>query len=272
MSSTESPASQGMSPSHAGQPLIVLTGVGVQFNRVPILRDIELVIRPGETVAVIGESGCGKTVFLKLLIGLLQPSTGQVLIDGRSLATLSEGDLIRERLRFGFLFQGAALFDSLSVFDNVAFGLRAQERFPEPEIRERVRQRLQEVGLPPSVEAKMPAELSGGMKKRVGLARALALDPEVMLYDEPTTGLDPVMSGVIDDLVLQTRRQRPLTSLIVTHDMSTVLKVADRVIMFYPLVRLPPGERQILFDGTVAALFESTDARVQQFVKGRGLP
>src|SRR5262249_48890591 len=152
-----------------------------------------------------------------------------------------------QRLRFGFLFQGAALFDSLTVFENVAFGLREMRRFSEAEIRERVQQRLQEVGLPAGVEVKKPAELSGGMKKRVGLARALALDPEVMLYDEPTTGLDPIMSDVINSLILQTRQRRPVTSLVITHDLKTVFKVADRVVMLYPLARLQPDEGQLLF-------------------------
>src|SRR5205823_3661724 len=134
--------------------------------------------------------------------------------------------------------QGAALFDSLTVFENVAFGLREQGRYDSSEIRDKVRQRLQEVGLPFDVQSKKPAELSGGMKKRVGLARALAIDPEVMLYDEPTTGLDPIMSDVINELILQTRRQHPVTSIVVTHDMRTVQKVADRVVMLHPLARL----------------------------------
>jgi phospholipid/cholesterol/gamma-HCH transport system ATP-binding protein len=172
-------------------------------------------------------------------------------------------------LRFGFLFQGAALFDSMSVFDNVAFGLREQGKLSGDQIRDRVRQRLTEVGLPAGVESKWPAELSGGMKKRVGLARALALDPEVMLYDEPTTGLDPIMSDVINELILQTRQRRPVTSIVVTHDMKTVLKVADRVVMLFPLSRLRPGEGQILFEGTPDELLHAADERVIQFVEGQ---
>jgi phospholipid/cholesterol/gamma-HCH transport system ATP-binding protein len=217
---------------------------------------------------VIGESGCGKTVLLKLIIGLLRPTVGRVIFDNKHLEQLSERELTQQRLRFGFLFQGAALFDSLSVYDNVAFGLRAQGRVPETEIREIVRQRLQEVGLPLAVASKKPAELSGGMKKRVGLARALALDPEVMLYDEPTTGLDPIMTDVINELILQTRRQRPVTSIVVTHEMKTVHKVADRVVMLYPLSRLKPAEHQVLFDGTPEQLQQSDDPRVRQFIEG----
>jgi phospholipid/cholesterol/gamma-HCH transport system ATP-binding protein len=216
---------------------------------------------------VIGESGCGKTVLLKLLIGLLRPTVGRVLFDGKVLVDLPERELTRQRLRFGFLFQGAALFDSLSVHDNVAFGLRAQGR-PAAEIDEVVRQRLLEVGLPPDSAGKKPAELSGGMKKRVGLARALALDPEVMLYDEPTTGLDPIMTDVINELILQTRRRRPMTCVVVTHEMRTVQKCADRVVMLYPLARLRHGENQVLFDGTPADLLACTDPRVRQFVEG----
>jgi phospholipid/cholesterol/gamma-HCH transport system ATP-binding protein len=242
--------------------------VAVRFGAQRVLQGITLGVHRGETLAIIGESGCGKTVLLKLIIGLLRPTAGQVLFDGQDLARMGERELSRQRLRFGFLFQGAALFDSLSVYDNVAFGLRALGRRKEDEIREVVRQRLVEVGLPPAVVTKKPAELSGGMKKRVGLARALALDPEVMLYDEPTTGLDPIMTAVINDLILQTRRQRPVTSLVVTHEMRTVQKVAERVVMLYPLSRLEPGEPQIIFDGTPAELERSTDPRVQQFVTG----
>jgi phospholipid/cholesterol/gamma-HCH transport system ATP-binding protein len=250
------------------QPLIVFEQVGMQFGPQAVLRDINVQVRRGETLVVVGESGCGKTVLLKLVIALLRPTAGRVLFDGKVLADLRERDLTGQRLRFGFLFQGAALFDSLSVYDNVAFGLRAKGGHPEPEVREVVRQRLQEVGLPANAEAKKPAELSGGMKKRVGLARALALNPEVMLYDEPTTGLDPIMSDVINELILQARRSRPVTSVVVTHDMKTVTKVADRVLMFYPLSRLRPGEPQVIFNGTPDELARCPDPRVRQFVEG----
>jgi phospholipid/cholesterol/gamma-HCH transport system ATP-binding protein len=255
--------------SSTPQPgLIALHQVSVQFGAQRVLHAIDLEVRRGQTLVVIGESGCGKTVLLKLVIGLLRPTVGRVTFDGKVLTDLPEQELIRQRLRFGFLFQGAALFDSLSVFDNVAFGPRTQGRAPEAELRERVRQRLQEVGLPPAVMEKKPAELSGGMKKRVGLARALALDPEVMLYDEPTTGLDPIMTDVINELIVQTRRRRPVTSLVVTHDMKTVHKVADRIVMLYPLSRLLPGENQVLFDGTPDELRQCPDPRVRQFVEG----
>jgi phospholipid/cholesterol/gamma-HCH transport system ATP-binding protein len=248
--------------------LIALEDVGMQFNGQRVLHGISLEAGAGQTLVVIGESGCGKTVLLKLIIGLLQPTWGRVTFDGKVLAELSEKERTRLRLRFGFLFQGAALFDSLSVFDNVAFGPRAQGGRPEAEVREIVRQRLQEVGLPLDAENKKPAELSGGMKKRVGLARALALNPEVMLYDEPTTGLDPIMADVINDLILQTRLKHSVTSIVVTHDMKTALKVADRVVMLYPLAPLRPGERQIIFDGTPRQLRECDEPRVRQFVEG----
>ena len=250
------------------KPLISLQQVTMQFGAQRVLHAIDIDVQRGQTLGVIGESGCGKTVLLKLIIGLLRPTVGRVIFDNKHLDNLSERELTQQRLRFGFLFQGAALFDSLSVYDNVAFGLRAQGRKTETEIGEIVRQRLQEVGLSSGVVAKKPAELSGGMKKRVGLARALALDPEVMLYDEPTTGLDPIMTDVINELILQTRRQRTVTSILVTHEMKTINKVADRVVMLYPLSRLKPGEPQVLFDGTPDQLRECADPRVRQFIEG----
>lgn len=255
-------------PAGPNEPLISLEDVSVTFGPQNVLRNINLEIPKGQTVVVIGESGCGKTVLLKLVIALLRPTLGRVMFDGRVMSDLSDRQLTKQRRRFGFLFQGAALFDSLSIFDNVALGLREKGSLPERELRMRVRQSLQEVGLPATVEAKKPAELSGGMKKRVGLARALALNPEVMLYDEPTTGLDPIMTDVINELILQTRERRPVTSIVVTHEMRTVHKVADRVVMFYPLVRLPPDEGQILFDGRPEELARFPDPRVRQFIEG----
>jgi phospholipid/cholesterol/gamma-HCH transport system ATP-binding protein len=256
--------------NNPASPLIALDHVAKEFNAHRVLDDISFTVPRGQALTIIGESGCGKTVLLKLLIALLRPTAGTITFDGINLTALDDRALSRQRLRFGFLFQGAALFDSLNVFDNVAFGLRMQRRYSEGDIRERVSQRLQEVGLPAAVERKLPADLSGGMRKRVGLARALILEPEVMLYDEPTTGLDPIMSDVINDLILQTRQRHPVTSIIVTHDMKTVLKVADRVIMLYPLGQLQPGEGQILFDGPPAQLRDCGDARVHQFVDGDG--
>lgn len=257
-----------MSTNPTPPPIISLRGVGVRFGAQQVLAGIDLDIYPQDTLCVIGESGCGKTVLLKLIVGLLNPTVGEVLFESKSISALSERDLTRLRLRVGFLFQQAALFDSLNVFDNVAFGLRAKGGVSEPDIATKVRERVLEVGLPATAEPKMPAELSGGMRKRVGLARALALDPDVMLYDEPTTGLDPIMTDVINELILQTRARRPVTSVIVTHELRTVQKCASRVVMLYPRSRLGPDDKQILYDGPPAGLPTAEDARVRQFVEG----
>ena len=248
------------------EPILRLDGVNMGFNAHPVLRDITLPVLKGETLLVIGESGCGKTVLLKLIVGLLKPTAGKVLFEGKPLTDRTPDELVAMRRRVGFLFQGAALFDSLSVYENVAYPLRALHSLSEGTIRERVLDRLREVGLPESAVRKSPTELSGGMRKRVGLARALALDPEVMLYDEPTTGLDPVMTELVNDLIIQTRERRPVTSIVVTHEMKTVRKTADRVVMLYPLARLGEAEPQIIYDGPLDGLAESEDGRIRKFI------
>jgi phospholipid/cholesterol/gamma-HCH transport system ATP-binding protein len=261
--------SAGPSPTdHNPDDLIEVRGVSMRFRYQQVLRDIDLTIHRGETLCIIGESGCGKTVMLKLIIGLLNPTLGSVRFDGRDVAKFDGKELVKMRLRFGFLFQMAALFDSLTVFDNVAFGLREHHVCDEANVKKIVTERLHEVGLPAGVDSKKPAELSGGQRKRVGLARALAIGPEVMLYDEPTTGLDPIMSDVINELILQTQQSKKTTGVVVTHDMKTVTKVADRVVMLYPLARLGPNDSQILYDGPAALLEASPDPRVGQFVRG----
>jgi phospholipid/cholesterol/gamma-HCH transport system ATP-binding protein len=253
----------------AAEALIEFRRVSRRFGTQDVLRDVSFQIRRGESVAIIGESGCGKSVTLKLMIALLAPTRGDVVFDGRNHRERNEKELTRERLRFGYVFQQAALFDSMSVEENVAFGLRQNSNLSDSEIHSIVRDRLHEVGLPPTVCRKKPAELSGGMKKRVGLARALAISPEIMLYDEPTTGLDPIMTDVINELIVQARDRRPITSIVVTHDMVTVGRTVDRVIMLYPLPRLEPDEPQIIFDGSPAEVFSAADKRVYQFVHGQ---
>ena len=252
----------------ANPHLFELDHVTVQFGRQLVIDRISTSVGRNETIAVVGESGCGKTVMLKLLVGLLTPTAGIVRFEGTSIAEMSNDALTAMRRRVGFVFQQAALFDSLTVFDNVAFGLRAKGGMAEQSIRDRVNERVAEVGLPATALAKMPSDLSGGMRKRVGLARALALDPDVMLYDEPTTGLDPIMTDVINELILSVRRRRPVTSIIVTHEMRTVNKVADRVLMLYPRVRLGPDEPQVIYDGPPAGMAASGDVRVRQFIAG----
>ena len=212
----------GLAPRAAGPPVIELANVTQRFGSQLVLRDISLIVEEGETLVIIGESGCGKSVTLKLMMALLDASAGRISWRGRSVAGMTERQLAKERLSYGFLFQGAALFDSMSVSENVAFGLRQNTDLSETKIREIVRDRLREVGLREGVCDRKPADLSGGMKKRVALARSLALEPEVMFYDEPTTGLDPVMSDVINELILRTKARGRVTSIVVTHDMRTV--------------------------------------------------
>jgi phospholipid/cholesterol/gamma-HCH transport system ATP-binding protein len=254
--------------SDEDQPLVDIRRLHVSFGNQNVLRNITLQVPRGETLALIGESGCGKTVLIKTIIGLVQPTRGEVLFDGSNFQRLDERELAHQRTRFGFVFQQAALFDSLTIGQNVAFPLKQQGSQDEQQIRQIVSTHLAEVGLPDSVIDKRPAELSGGMRKRVGLARALVLNPEIMLYDEPTTGLDPIMSDIINELIVRTRDRSNATSIVVTHDMNSARKVADRIVMIYPLPRLQRDEGQIIFDGTVEELDNTEDARVRQFING----
>jgi len=250
------------------RPLVELRDVHVRFGRSSVLRAINFTVSRGETVAIIGESGCGKTVLLKTIIGLVQAAQGEVLFDGNDMGKLNDHQLTLQRIRFGFVFQQAALFDSMTIGQNVAFPLRQHTQYSREEIKHIVLANLAEVGLPDGVLTKYPAELSGGMRKRVGLARALAMTPEILLYDEPTTGLDPIMSDVINQLIIRTRQQHAVTGIVVTHDMRTAREVADRVVMLHPLPRLDTEEPQLIFDGTPEELDACPDPRVGQFVRG----
>ena len=251
------------------QPLLEVEGMSVTFGTHPVLHDINLRVRRGETIAIIGESGCGKTVLLKTLIGLIWPTSGDVRFEGKSLSKMSSRELVVARSKYGFVFQQAALFDSMTVGDNVAFAARQNKtKMSRQEMKDRVAYLLEEVGLNPDIVGQMPAELSGGMRKRVGFARALMMEPELMLYDEPTTGLDPIMSDVINELIISARDNHHVTGILVTHDMKSARKVADRVVMLYPHSRLTAGEPQIIFDGSPSQLDYSPDARVTQFVNG----
>ena len=253
----------------APAPIIEVDSLGVTFGRQVVLRDIDLSVPRGQTLAIIGESGCGKTVLLKTIIGLVQPTAGAVRFDGQRLDTLTEQELSQQRTRFGFVFQNAVLFDSLSIAENILFPLRQHRpRSEAPQHERKMMDLLAEVGLPKGVLRKFPAELSGGMRKRVGLARALMMQPEVVLYDEPTTGLDPIMSDVINELMLRVRNNLGVTSIMVTHDMNSARKVADRIVMLYPLARLDDEQSQILFDGRPEDIDNTTDRRVTQFIRG----
>ncbi len=240
----------------------------LQFAKQTILNNINLTIPRGQTVVVIGESGCGKTMLLKSIVGLIKPTSGQVLFAGQNIHQMGDVEMTRLRRKFGFVFQNAALFDSMTIGQNVAFPLVQHNIASGRRLSRIISERLAEVGLPDNVSHKRPAELSGGMRKRVGLARALVLNPELMLYDEPTTGLDPIMSDVINELMMRTRAGAGVTSLIITHDMRTAKKVADRVVMLYPFARLKPGESQIIYDGAPEGLESCADKRVKQFVNG----
>ncbi len=252
-------------------PAIRIECVCSHFGPQEVLRDLSVTIHRGESLAIIGESGCGKSVTMKVMMQLLLPEAGDVFWFGRNVNQMSKKDWRVTRLKFGYLFQGAALFDSLNIFENVAFGLRENASMSDDDVRHTVFQRLEEVGLSRDVAEKRPSELSGGMQKRVGLARALALNPAVMFYDEPTTGLDPITSRRIDDLIDSIKHIHNVSSVVVTHDMRTVQRVADRVVMLAPCRQLSPDESQTLFEGPVEELFSLTDPQIADFVRGGSL-
>ncbi len=212
--------------------MIKLVNVNMNFQGKQILKDINLTIEKGEIMVIIGPSGSGKSTLLRLIIGLLQPTSGEIWVNGREITRMKEEELNKIRLEMGMVFQYSALFDSMTVGENVAFGLRQHTSMAEEEIARTVRRKLRMVGLR-GQESAMPNELSGGMKKRVSLARAIAIDPHIVLYDEPTAGLDPIMSNTINRLIVSTRRMIDATSVVVTHDMSSVFAIADRIAMIY---------------------------------------
>lgn len=233
------------------------------FGTHKILEGVDFSIERGESVVIIGRSGGGKSVLLKHLIALLKPDAGQVIIDGENIVPMNERQLLRVRRKFGMLFQGAALFDSMTVADNIAFAFRRDRSLPEEEIARKVAHVLELVDLP-GIEAKNPSELSGGMRKRVGLARAIVYEPQIVLYDEPTTGLDPIASDSIDQLILRVRDRLDVTSVVVTHDMRSARRLGQRILMLH--------NKRIYATGTPEEIFGSHDPIVKQFVEGTAEP
>lgn len=229
------------------------------FGAQKVLDGVSFKIEPGESVAIIGRSGCGKSVLLKHIIGLIRPDSGEVIIDGEHINSLDERELLQVRRKFGMLFQSAALFDSLDVFENISFVLRREGRHSEKEIAERVEEVLEMVELP-GIQHKKPSELSGGMRKRVGLARAIVYKPEILLYDEPTTGLDPIVSDSIDQLIVRVRERLKITTVVVTHDTRSMRRVAQRILMMVG--------GKIYAAGPPEEIFSSEDPVVHRFVNG----
>jgi phospholipid/cholesterol/gamma-HCH transport system ATP-binding protein len=216
-------------PTAAERPMIQIVDLHKTFGEHKVLTGINLTIPEGSTCVILGGSGSGKTVLMKHMIGLLKPDRGQVIVDGEDIVPLGDDRLEQMRRKFGMVFQAAALFDSMTVYENVAFPLREHRKMPEQEIRKIVRAKLELMGLPRSAEAKFPADLSGGMRKRVGLARAIVLDPKIVLYDEPTTGLDPITTDYVDEMILAAQRELKVTSVVISHDIASAFNVADYI-------------------------------------------
>jgi phospholipid/cholesterol/gamma-HCH transport system ATP-binding protein len=243
-----------------GAPVIEVSHVDLSFD-VPILQDVSFTAREGETIAVVGESGTGKSTILKLLLRLLVPDRGTVSIDGQDITDLSFEDALKVRQKMGMVFQGAALFDSMTVFENIAYPLREHTDLSEEDIEARVREKLEFVDLEADrVMEQMPAELSGGMRKRVGIARGMANNPEIMLYDEPTSGLDPLTTGTITRLISKLQRELGVTSVVVSHDMRSVFRMASKVALLH--------DKRIVFFGDPEEMIASDDPYIREFLGG----
>lgn len=249
-----------MSDAASTSPKIKIRGLRKSFGEKHILRGIDLDVGVGESVVVIGGSGTGKSVLLKCILGILDPDEGTIEIDGKEVTKLSRHEREQVMHKFGMLFQGAALFDSLPVWENVAFGLLQVDRIGRDEARGKAVETLAQVGLGADVADLSPSELSGGMQKRVGLARAIARRPEILFFDEPTTGLDPIMADVINDLIAHSVRELGASAISITHDMASARKIADRVTMLY--------KGELIWDGKVAEIDQSGNAYVDQFING----
>lgn len=239
--------------------MIEIKDIHKAFRGQKVLRGVNLTIRTGETMVVIGRSGCGKSVLLKHIIGLMKPDSGHIYIDKEDIATMDDKQLMALRMRFGMLFQGSALFDSLSVGENVAFSILEHTDLDTVVIKNKIKNCLSLVGLE-GIEELMPSQLSGGMRKRVGLARAICVDPQIVLYDEPTTGIDPIMGDAINDLIKDLHDKLKITSIAVTHDMTSAYKIADRIAMLY--------EGKIIEVGTPDAIKNTKNPVVKQFITG----
>lgn len=242
-------------------PKIRIRDLHMAFGGNRVLQGLNLDVEPGDSLVVIGGSGTGKSVLLKCILGLLAPQQGSIQVDGQEVVGLRGDELEAVRHKIGMLFQSAALFDSLSVWENVAFGLIHAEKTPRKEAREVALRRMAEVGLKPQVADLMPAELSGGMKKRVGLARAIATEPEIIFFDEPTTGLDPIIGAMIDKLIVEATRAVGATGLTITHDMASARRISNRMAMLY--------EGRIIWDGLTEEVDRSGNPYVEQFINGR---
>jgi len=242
--------------------MIKIVNIEKSFGENKVLDRVNLDIKDGETITIIGGSGCGKSVLLKHIVGLLRPDAGEIYVDEKEITKLGDDNLSEVQKKFGFLFQGAALFDSLTVEENVSFGLRNLTDMSESEIKKRVMQCLSRIGLE-GIEHMKPSELSGGMKKRVALARAIALDPKYIFYDEPTTGIDPIMADVINELILHLQKTLDITSVVVTHDMTSAYKVSNRIAMLY--------EGKIIGIGSPSEIKNTDNEFIRQFTTGSSL-